>query len=73
MLRALLAAIGVLELVFPHRVVDFWMRPAAEDDVQLRPWVYAAARAEGALILLWVALQSRRDAATRATARPDCW
>lgn len=54
--RLVLLALGVLELVFPRRVVDFWMRRAAagDEEVALRPWVYTMARVEGIAILVWV-------------------
>ncbi|MDQ2073563.1 hypothetical protein ACODNH_08900 [Haloarcula sp. NS06] len=58
--RLALMALGVLELLRPRKVVDFWMGLAATngDEVDLRPWVYSAARVEGALLVLW-ALQRR--------------
>ncbi|GGL69235.1 hypothetical protein [Halocalculus aciditolerans] len=58
-LRSALLAIGVLELLRPKKLVDFWMRLAAKggQDVELRSWVYAAARLEGLCILLWLFLQ----------------
>ncbi|WP_178915915.1 hypothetical protein [Natronomonas gomsonensis] len=60
-LRLLLAFLGLLEVAFPKPLVDFWMNLATEDDdVELRPWVYTAARIEGVLILLYV-LWRRRD------------
>lgn len=53
--RLALLAIGLLEALYPRRMVDFWMNLAAEDgDVQLRPWVYRIARLEGIIIVLWV-------------------
>ena len=63
--RTLLLAVGLIELLVPKRMVDFWMKLAAEDgDVELKPWVYTVARIEGALIVLW-ALRRReaRDTA----------
>ena len=54
-LRTFLALVGLAELLAPRRVVDFWMRLAAtSDDVELRRWVYTAARLEGLAILLWL-------------------
>ena len=55
-LRLALGALGLVELLWPRRTVDFWMDLAAEgvEDVELRPWVYTAARVEGILVLLWV-------------------
>lgn len=62
LLRLALAAVGVVELVWPRRTVDFWMdRAAQDDDVELRPWVYTAARIEGVLILVWVLSTIRRE------------
>lgn len=59
-LRTLLAVLGLLEVAFPKPLVDFWMNLATEDDdVELRPWVYTAARIEGVAILLYVLLSSR--------------
>ncbi|WP_135851595.1 hypothetical protein [Halorussus salinus] len=53
--RLALLAIGLLEALYPRRVVDFWMNLAAEEgDVELRPWVYRVARLEGISIVLWV-------------------
>jgi hypothetical protein len=53
-LRALVFAFGLAELIAPRRVVDFWMDLASADgDVELRPWVYTAARIEGVIFLLW--------------------
>jgi hypothetical protein len=60
MLRALFVVLGLLEIAFPKRLVDFWMDLATvDDDVELRPWVYTAARIEGVCILLWVAWRWR--------------
>ncbi|EMA33433.1 hypothetical protein [Haloarcula japonica] len=61
-LRLALLALGVLELLRPRKVVDFWMGLATTDgdEINLRPWVYSAARVEGALLVLWV-LRRRRS------------
>lgn len=63
LLRLCLAVLGLAELVWPRRTVDFWMdlATASGQDVELRPWVYAAARIEGVLILLWVLGAAGRD------------
>lgn len=55
--RAVLLAVGVLELLAPRQFVDFWMDLAAEEpsEVTLRPWVYTVARLEGLVVLAWVA------------------
>ncbi|MHC3379038.1 hypothetical protein [Haloarcula argentinensis] len=60
-LRLALLALGVFELLRPRKVVDFWMGLATTDgdEINLRPWVYSAARVEGALLVLWV-LRRRR-------------
>lgn len=59
-LRKTLLVLGIAELVAPRRVVDFWMGLATEEgsDAELRPWVYTAARVEGAVLLLWVLWRS---------------
>lgn len=61
LVRWLLALVGGAELLAPRPVVDFWMRLASaeERDVELKPWVYTAARVEGALILLWLLARRR--------------
>lgn len=60
LLRVAAVVLGLLELFRPRRVVDFWMRLATrEDDVSLRPWVYAAARIEGAVLVWWALRRSR--------------
>ena len=63
LLRAALGALGLAEIVWPRRTVDFWMGVAAkgDQDVELRPWVYSMARLEGVLILLWLVWSARRD------------
>lgn len=55
-LKPLLLGIGIVEALLPRRMVDFWMDVATAGDreVELRPWVYAAARIEGIVIVLWV-------------------
>ncbi|WP_135305316.1 hypothetical protein [Haloarcula amylovorans] len=58
--RLLLLVTGLVELLAPKKMVDFWMGVAAkDDDVELRPWVYSVARLEGAIIVLWL-LKRRR-------------
>lgn len=54
-LRLALVLLGLVELLWPRRVVDFWMRLASKGrtDVELRSWVYTTARIEGIAILLW--------------------
>lgn len=60
LLRAALALFGIAEAAWPRRTVDCWMRLAARGgrDVELRSWVYTAARLEGVLVLLWVLVWS---------------
>ncbi|MGQ4555249.1 hypothetical protein [Halobellus sp. GM3] len=59
-LRAAALAFGLVELIAPRPFVNFWMDlAAADDDVELRSWVYTAARLEGVVLVLW-ALKSRR-------------
>jgi len=59
MLRLLAVVVGLVELCFPRRTVDALLSRAVTDEseVEWRPWVYTAARVEGAL-LLWWALRS---------------
>jgi len=58
-----LALLGLAELLVPRKVVDFGMDLAVTEDseIELRPWVYTAARVEGLLILLWVFARARGD------------
>jgi hypothetical protein len=62
MLRLLALLVGLLELVAPREMVNFWLSLAVTDesDAELRPWVYTAARVEGAALVLW-ALRPRGD------------
>lgn len=56
MLSRLLAVVfGAVEFARPRSFVDYWMGLAVEDPgaVEIRPWVYTAARLEGALLVLW--------------------
>ncbi len=64
--RLALVALGLVELLRPRQLVDFWMNLATEDgeDVEFRPWVYTAARIEGLVIVLWVARRWKRDEST---------
>jgi hypothetical protein len=66
MLGTLLAVVGLAELLRPRQTVDRLMALAVRDPagVEVRPWVYAAARVEGALILLWL-LRRRRATGAR--------
>ncbi|MFD1598905.1 hypothetical protein [Halobellus rarus] len=52
-LRAIALVLGIVELIAPRRLVDFWMGLATTDDAELRPWVYTAARVEGVFLVLW--------------------
>jgi len=54
MLRALLAAFGLVELLFPDKLVAAVTRLAYEDgdEMTAKPWVTTAARVEGATFLL---------------------
>jgi hypothetical protein len=62
LLRIVALALGLLELLRPRSVVDFWMNLATEgDDVSLRSWVYTAARIEGVVLVLWALRRSRDD------------
>lgn len=63
-----MSLLGVVELLFPRRLVDFWMRLLVEDgeDVTVRPWAYSLVRLEGIVILLWAARRRRRKQDARA-------
>ncbi|MUW15127.1 hypothetical protein GJ633_11025 [Halorubrum sp. CBA1125] len=52
--RALLAAFGVIELLFPKRLVDAVMDLATTEnsEIEFRPWVYTVARFEGVAIVV---------------------
>ncbi|ELK56201.1 MULTISPECIES: hypothetical protein [Haloferax] len=54
MLRALLAAFGLVELLVPDKLVAVMTRLAYEDggEMTAKPWVTTAARVEGAVLLL---------------------
>lgn len=55
-LRTLLLVLGIVEILKPRELVDLEMRLATrgDDPVELREWVYTAARVEGIFIILWV-------------------
>jgi hypothetical protein len=55
MLRTLAALLGLLELLFPKQLVDFGTRLAYEtpDEIDVKPWVYTAARVEGFVLILF--------------------
>lgn len=57
-LRVLALVVGLLELLAPRRLVDFWMGLATKDG-ELRPWVYTAARVEGVVLVLWALRRGR--------------
>ncbi|MFC6872728.1 hypothetical protein [Halobellus marinus] len=59
LLRVAALVIGILELLAPRKVVDFWMSLAAEGDVDLRSWVYTAARIEGVALVVWALTRGR--------------
>ncbi|WP_311171649.1 hypothetical protein [Halobellus ordinarius] len=59
LLRVAAFVIGVLELLAPKAVVNFWMSLAAEGDVDLRSWVYTAARVEGVVLVVWALTRGR--------------
>lgn len=62
LLRIVALALGLLELLRPRSVVDFWTSLATESDgVSLRPWVYTAARIEGIFLVLWALRRSQDD------------
>ena len=59
--RTVLLVVGLLELIAPRRMVDFWLDLAVTPDseVELRPWVYTVARLEGLVIVLWALRRGR--------------
>jgi len=61
--RALLAVFGLVETLFPKRLVDAMMELATTDEseFELRSWVYTVARIEG-LIMIILALWRGRSA-----------
>ncbi|GAB6860135.1 hypothetical protein ACFR97_11695 [Haloplanus litoreus] len=62
LLRIAVLVLGLAEVLRPRRLVDFWMNLATDGDGSPRRWVYAAARVEGLLLVLW-ALR-RRDSSS---------
>lgn len=60
-LRFVALAVGIAQLLRPRAVVEFWMALATDDDVSLRPWVYAAARIEGLVLVLWALRRVRSE------------
>ncbi|MUV57933.1 hypothetical protein [Halogeometricum sp. CBA1124] len=59
LLRATLLVLGLVELLRPKQVVDFWMNLATTGDAEVRRWVYAAARFEGLCLVLWAVTRGR--------------
>ena len=53
-LRLVLAVFGIVELLFPRKVVDYMMdvSTTAETTYELKPWVYGLARLEGLVFVL---------------------
>ncbi|ELZ96917.1 hypothetical protein C440_04048 [Haloferax mucosum ATCC BAA-1512] len=53
MIRALFALFGLVELLFPERLIAVLTRLAYEDgeEMTVKPWVTTAARVEGAVFL----------------------
>lgn len=73
-LRTLLLALGIAEILRPRQLVDFWMRVAVRggESVELREWVYSIARLEGIVIVLWVLGSAvRRSRAARSSTDDD--
>jgi hypothetical protein len=54
MLRLLLSAIGIIELLSPNALIDRAEELALEnpDDCELRPWIIPGARVEGLIFLV---------------------
>jgi len=53
-LRLVLAVFGIVEVLFPRKVVDYMMdvSTTAETTYELKPWVYGLARLEGLVFVL---------------------
>jgi len=53
-LRIVLAVFGIVELLFPRKVVDYMMdvSTTTETTYELKPWVYSLARLEGLVFVL---------------------
>jgi hypothetical protein len=76
LLRLTILTMGLLELLVPRWFVDFWMDLAVEGDepVELREWVYTAARIEGLVVLAWFLVHTargRRSATDAVEPRSD--
>lgn len=69
--RFLAVVFGAVEFARPGSFVDYWMDLAVEDfgSVEVRPWVYTAARLEGALLVLWGLAGLARGRRRERTAR----
>ena len=67
--RALFAAFGLIEMLFPERLVDSMMDLATTDEseVELRPWVYTVARLEGVAIVVLALWYGRCESAADDT------
>ncbi|WP_290810789.1 hypothetical protein [Halovivax sp.] len=61
MIRKLLLAFGVVEIVAPRQVIDACERIGLEnpENAELRPWAVELARLEG-LLFVWLLLRGRR-------------
>lgn len=57
MLRLLIAVVGLVQLIAPHKVVEMYTRLAYEgpEAFRVRQWVVPAIRLEG-LMMLWLAV-----------------
>ena len=53
-LRLVVAVFGIVEVLFPRKVVDYMMdvSTTAETTYELKPWVYGLARLEGLVFVL---------------------
>lgn len=53
-IRTALAALGVLELLFPRQLTDYVMdvTTVGETTYEYKPWVYTIARLEGLVFIL---------------------
>lgn len=65
MLRQLLVGFGIVELLFPERLIDYSEELALEnpDKCELKSWVTTLARFEG-VVFLWLVVRDRASLAT---------
>ncbi|WP_231189710.1 hypothetical protein [Haladaptatus sp. DYF46] len=67
MLRLVVALFGIIEALFPRRLIDVATRASYEGDEEFepKPWVVTAARIEGILFVLLALFGAIRRRGTR--------